>query len=191
MTNKMDDIEKCIQNAIEVYNGNQKQKILPLARKFNIPYQCLQMRINGRKTCNAKIALNKKLNKSQEDVLKDKMWIYQHIKSLNEYKRVKQKAIDLKRIVVENINYIKYAFQTCDIYNFDEIGFQEVITSSYSQGLITVIECISADGEVLNLFIIMKFKTHFKDWYTQSNLLSGYMIAMSDNDYTNDEIGFA
>ncbi|EDN02368.1 predicted protein [Histoplasma mississippiense (nom. inval.)] len=60
MINKMDDIEKCIQNAIEVYNGNQKQKILPLACKFNIPYQHLQ-----------------------------------------------------------------YTFQTCDIYNFDEIGVQE------------------------------------------------------------------
>ncbi|EDN06269.1 predicted protein [Histoplasma mississippiense (nom. inval.)] len=216
----MDDIEKRIQNAIEVYNGNQKQKILPLARKFNIPYQPLRARINGRKTRNAKIAPNKKLSKSQEDVLKDKMWIYRYIKSLDGYKRVKQKAMDLKRIAVEDINYIKvwfdcleillqkYAFQTCDIYNFDEIGFQEgqgcrewvitafkdlnsVITSSYSQGLITVIECISADGEVLNPFIIMKIKTHFKDWYTQSNLLGGYMIAMSDTGYTNDEIGFA
>ncbi|EDN10140.1 predicted protein [Histoplasma mississippiense (nom. inval.)] len=71
MTNKMDDIEKHIQNAIEVYNDNQKQKILPLTCKFNVSYQCLQVRINGRKTHNAKIALNKKLSKSQKNALKE------------------------------------------------------------------------------------------------------------------------
>ncbi|QSS50967.1 hypothetical protein I7I53_06169 [Histoplasma capsulatum var. duboisii H88] len=147
------------------------------------------------------------------------MWIYRFIEHLPEYKRVKQKPMDPKRLAVENIGYIntwfehlwilfkQYRFQTCNVYNFNEIGFQEgqgrgewvitafkeansIIPSSFSKGLITVIECVSMNNHVIPPLIILASKSHLKDWYTQTDLPSNYKIAISDTGFTNDEIGF-
>ncbi|EDN07049.1 predicted protein [Histoplasma mississippiense (nom. inval.)] len=119
-----------------------------------------------------------------------KMWAYRFIKRLPDYERVKQKPMNPKRVSCEDISFIinwfdryeavfnQYHFFPCDIYNFDEIGFQE------GEG------CGHADGTVLDPLIIMKSKVHLEDWYTHSNLPDNYAITASESGFTNDEIGF-
>ena len=69
----------------------------------------------------------------------------------------------------------------CNIYNMDETGFQigqgkieKVITafpeantqigSAMSRKLVTVIECISAEGKPINPFLVLAGKYHLEDW---------------------------
>ncbi|KMW66408.1 hypothetical protein, variant [Blastomyces dermatitidis ER-3] len=73
MLNKDENIEERIQQAIAAYQKNPKSKILPLSREFNVPYQRLRARINGRNPNTAKVPVNKRLNESQEDAIK--RWI--------------------------------------------------------------------------------------------------------------------
>ncbi len=97
--------------------------------------------------------------------------------------------------------------QPLDLYNFDEIGFLEgqgcaesVITqypekitylaSGFSWSLITIIECVSADGSSLPPCIILPGKSHLEDWYTQSNMPESWLIGTSSTGYTSDEIAF-
>ena len=79
-----------------------------------------------------------------------------------------------------------HGIQACDLYNFDEIGFQEgqgqtesVITQypernrslpSFSRGSLTMIEAISADGFTLPPLIILPGKGLLEDWFTYTDL---------------------
>ena len=102
----------------------------------------------------------------------------------------------------------RHQIQPGDIYNFDEIGFLEgqgragkvvtqfperhgSISSSFSQSLITILECICADGSILPPLIIPPGKGHIEDWYTHSNLPPNWVIYPSPTGYTSDEIAFA
>jgi hypothetical protein len=101
----------------------------------------------------------------------------------------------------------RHQIQPGDIYSFDEIGFLEeqgraekVVTqfperhgsiSSHSRSLITVLECISADGSILPPLFIPPGKGHMEDWYTHANLPLNWAIHPSPSGYTSDEIAFA
>lgn len=147
-------------------------------------------------------------------------WAYRFIKRLpNEYKLRKQKPIDPKRMNAEDIGVIedwydhldaamrRHQIQPGDIYNFDEIGFlegqgraekvvtqfpeqNETLPSSFSRSLITILECISADGSILPPLIIPPGKGHMEDWYTHANLPLNWGIHPSPSGYTSDEIAF-
>src|ERR1700712_2241050 len=100
----------------------------------------------------------------------------------------------------------KYGVATEDIYNFDETGFQmgvisssKVITASERRGRpkttqpgnrewVTAIQCIDAKGYAVPPLIIFAAKLHQKTWY-QSGLPATWRITVSDNGWTNDEIG--
>lgn len=56
---------------------------------------------------------------------------------------------------------------------------------------VTIIEGICATGWSLPLFIVLEGKVHLEAWYQQNpNLLSDWTIAVSDNGWTNDILGF-
>jgi hypothetical protein len=92
-----------------------------------------------------------------------------------------------------------------DIYNFDETGFamgvaatSKVVTSADRVGRavvvqpgnrewVTVIECISASGWSLPPFVILSGKVHQSNWYR--NLPLDWTIGISDNGWTNDQLG--
>jgi DDE superfamily endonuclease len=98
-----------------------------------------------------------------------------------------------------------------DVYNFDETGFamglitgsrsSKVVGSSESVGRATVIqpgnriwstviECINASGWALPPSVILEGKVHLEYWYRQQGLPLDWTIAVSDNGWTNDELGF-
>ena len=148
-------------------------------------------------------------------------WAYWFIQRLPpEYKLQKQKPIDPKRMNAEDIGVVEHWYdlfhtaihrhqiQPGDIYNFDEIGFLEgqgreekvvtqfperhgSISSSFSWSLITVLECICADGSIIPPLIVPPGKGHIEDWYTHSNLPLNWAIYPSPNGFTSDEIAFA
>ncbi len=107
-----------------------------------------------------------------------------------------QKTIDLHGIL------------DCDIYNFDETGFQmgvastaKVVTRSDRRNRpvvvqpgnrewTTVIECINATGWSLDPMIIFEGKVHLSTWYEGSSLPKTWRVAVSDNGWTTDELTF-
>jgi hypothetical protein len=92
-----------------------------------------------------------------------------------------------------------------DVYNFDETGFMmgvastsKVVTSSDTIGRavdvqpgnrdwVTTIECINALGWSIPPFVILSGKLHQASWYR--NLPADWVIALSDNGWTNDGLG--
>jgi len=102
----------------------------------------------------------------------------------------------------------KYGILQEDIYNFDETGFQmgvistsKVVTRSERKGRpktkqpgnrewVTLVHTINACGWVLPAFVIFEAKLHQASWYRIPGLPSDWKIAVSDNGWTTDEIGF-
>ncbi len=55
---------------------------------------------------------------------------------------------------------------------------------------VTVIECINVLGFTIPPFIIVKGKIHLASWYRQNlDLPQDWVVALSDNGWTNDELG--
>jgi len=94
-----------------------------------------------------------------------------------------------------------------DIYNFDETGFQigigkaekslykgpkkhTIIASQSSCKSVTIIECISSNGFLLPLLIILPGKHQLVDWYRKTKIPDQYIIQTSKNGYINDKIGY-
>jgi len=55
----------------------------------------------------------------------------------------------------------------------------------------TVIEAICADGSAIPPYIILAGKQHISTWYQYGNLPLDWPIALSDNGWTNNELGLA
>ena len=103
-------------------------------------------------------------------------------------------------------NYSSIRYLSDDIYNFDETGFAmgvisttRVVTRSEYYGRakllsssirewVTTIEYIGALGFSLPPYVIFKGKVHIEGWL-DNHLPPGSRIEVSDNGWTNDEIG--
>jgi hypothetical protein len=108
--------------------------------------------------------------------------------------------------LVQNI-IAKYSIRSEDIWNFDETGFMMgllqsgmVVTGSERQGRpksvqsgnrewITVIQAINAEGQSIPPFIIGAGQYHLANWYRESNLPADWVIATSQNGWTNNQLG--
>jgi len=99
-----------------------------------------------------------------------------------------------------------YGILDLDTYNFDETGFMmgvaatsKVVTSSDTIGRaiaiqpgnrewVTAIEAVNATGWALPPFIILAGKLHQAAWYR--SLPADWVIALSDNGWTTDQLGY-
>ncbi|KAG6997277.1 hypothetical protein FocnCong_v015274 [Fusarium oxysporum f. sp. conglutinans] len=108
--------------------------------------------------------------------------------------------------LVEN-TIAKYGIQLDDIWNFDETGFMMgmiepgmVITSLERQGMpkkvqpgnrewITAIQAINAEGQSIPPFIIGSGQYHLANWYRECDLPGDWVIALSENGWTNNQLG--
>ena len=103
----------------------------------------------------------------------------------------------------------KYGITEDDIYNFDETGFamgvisvsSKVVTSSDTNGRpkikqpgnrdwVSVIHGVNARGWLLPAMVILAGVQHQASWYTESNLPRDWVLAVSENGWTDDEIGY-
>lgn len=146
-----------------------------------------------------------------------KKWASRFIKTQPELKTVWNRKFHSQRALCEDPATIQYWFQRVhdirleygildeDTYNFDETGFQmgvastsKVVTSSDRVGRailiqpgnrewVTVIEGICADGWSIPPFFILSGKFHQSTWYY--DLPADWMIAVSENGWTNDRLG--
>jgi hypothetical protein len=101
----------------------------------------------------------------------------------------------------------KYGICDNDVYNFDEAGFmmgkitqQLVVTGSERRGRpkaiqpgdrewVTVIAAINAAGWSVPPFLIFAGKYHLSAWYEEAEIPRDWAIAVSDNGWTNNELG--
>lgn len=104
----------------------------------------------------------------------------------------------------------KYGIPEEDTYNFDETGFQmgvigsmKVVTGSERRSRpdlvqpgdrewVTVIQGIGAgDGFVIPPFIIYKGRVHLSGWYEEKDIPGDWVLAVSENGWTTNELGYA
>ena len=101
----------------------------------------------------------------------------------------------------------KYGIHEDDIWNFDETGFMMgqissamVVTSSEGRGKVkmvqpgnrewaTVIQGVNSYGWAMPPFIVVAGKHHLTSWYRDSPLPSEWVVTLSDNGWTTNEIG--
>ena len=103
----------------------------------------------------------------------------------------------------------KYGICDEDVYNFDEAGFmmgkittQLVVTASErrgrpkavepgNRGWVTLIAAINAAGWSVPPFLIFAGQYHLSAWYEEAEIPRDWAIAVSDNGWTNNELGVA
>jgi hypothetical protein len=101
----------------------------------------------------------------------------------------------------------KYGICDEDVYNFDEAGFmmgkittQLVVTGSERRGKpksiqpgnrewVTAIAAINAAGWSVPPFLIFAGRYHLSAWYEEKDIPRDWAIAVSDNGWTNNELG--
>ena len=131
------------------------------------------------------------------------------------------RAYDRQRALCEDLVLIKSWFELVertkakygicdeDVYNFDEAGFmmgkiatQLVVTASErrgrpkaiepgNRGWVTLIAAINAAGWAVPPFLIFAGKYHLSAWYEEAEIPRDWAIAVSDNGWTNNELGVA
>jgi hypothetical protein len=101
----------------------------------------------------------------------------------------------------------EFNIESENIYNMDETGFSigaiksahvvvnkdiqsRTIVHPGRQEWVTVIECISTDGNVLPPFLILKGKSVMPSWIPKSILDEEWRMAASSTGWTNNELGF-
>jgi hypothetical protein len=127
-----------------------------------------------------------------------------------DYKRAKCEDPALIRAWFELVadTIAKYGIAKEDIYNFDETGFalgvactSRVVTGSDRRSRprqvqpgdrewVTAIEAVNASGWALPPMVIFKAKRHIASWY-QNDLPHTWLIGVSDNGWTTNELGFS
>ncbi|KAM5529017.1 transposase-like protein [Fusarium oxysporum f. sp. phaseoli] len=148
-----------------------------------------------------------------------KLWVHNFIQRQPELKACRFRRYDYKRAKCEDPTIIqgwfrlventiaKYGIQLADIWNFDETGFMMgmiepgmVVTSSERRGIpkkiqpgnrewITVIQAVNAEGQSIAPFIIGSGQYHLANWYRECNLPGDWVIALSENGWTNNQLG--
>jgi hypothetical protein len=101
----------------------------------------------------------------------------------------------------------KYGIDESDMWNFDETGFMMgvissamVVTTSDRQGRAkmrqpgnrewtTVIQGVNSYGWAIPPFIVVSGKNHLASWYRDSPLPADWVISLSSNGWTTNEIG--
>ena len=108
--------------------------------------------------------------------------------------------------LVEN-TIAKYGIDPADIFNFDETGFMMgiidsamVVTHTDKRGKpkttqpgnrewITVIQGVNSQGWAIPPFIVFAGKNHLANWYQDRTIPGNWVISLSSNGWTTNEIG--
>jgi hypothetical protein len=135
-----------------------------------------------------------------------KRWASNFIERQPELQKRLPRTYDYKRALCEDPTIIrnwfrlientimKYGIQPDDIWNFDETGFimgkiqpKKVVTTAERRGRpklvqpgnrewVTGIEAVSAEGQSIPPFIIVKGKKHLRSWYEGSTLPVDWLL---------------
>ncbi len=158
-------------------------------------------------------------NTSIEPNTVGKNWVYNFVQRHPELQSKYNRKYDYQRAKCEDPKIIsgwfvrvqqvktQYGIPDEDIYNFDETGFMmgvistaKVITGSEKAGRafftqpgnrewVTVIECINSCGWATPPLFILEGKVHISTWYKDRDLPYDWAIGVSENGWTNNELG--
>ena len=147
-------------------------------------------------------------------------WVYNFVRRYGTLKTRFSRKYDYQRALCEDPSKIQKWFELVrstieewgiadeDIYNFDETGFvmgiiatAKVITLAEKQSRpnlvqpgnrewVTAIECINISSWVLPPMVIFAGKTHRTIWYKEYRIPLDWTFVISDNGWTNDQLGF-
>jgi hypothetical protein len=148
-------------------------------------------------------------------------WSYNFIQRQPALKTRYNRKYDYQRAKCEDPTLIKEWFNLVrntkakwgilddDQWNFDEIGFLMgmihagmVVTTSDGRSKAklvqpgdrewaTVIQAVSVAGEAIPPFIILAAKYHLANWYTECGLPAEWVIEITENGWTTNEVGYA
>ena len=148
-----------------------------------------------------------------------KNWAGTFVKRQPELKVKFNRKYDYKRALCEDPEVIqgwfrlventkaKYGILDDDTYNFDESGFMmgvistgAVVTGAERRGRpktvqqgdrewTTVIQGVNAKGWAIPPFIIFSGKHHLSAWYKEPSIPHNWVITVSENGWTNNELG--
>jgi hypothetical protein len=150
-----------------------------------------------------------------------KNWVDNFIKRQSRLKTQWSRSYDRQRALTEDPRVIspwftlvksfkeKHGIQDDDIYNFDESGFmmgviasQMLVIGSERRGKrkaiqpgnrewVTVICSINATGWAIPPFIIFAGRVHISSWYEDKSIPRDWVIELSSNGWTTNELGIA
>jgi hypothetical protein len=148
-------------------------------------------------------------------------WTTNFIKHQPEIKSIFNRKHDYKRLLCQDPEVIgkwfklvsniiaKYGIAIEDIHNFNESGFlmgmiaaAKVVTGVESHNhpkaaqlgnheWVTLIQGVNSQGWAIPPFLILSGQYHLSAWYTDDDLPSDWAIAVSENGWTTNELGFA
>ncbi|KAJ5149826.1 hypothetical protein N7448_001404 [Penicillium atrosanguineum] len=145
----------------------------------------------------------------------NKMWVYNFVKRLPDGLHwVKQNPTERESIEAADISTLQAWYERLEpfvkrippsnIYNFDETGFQlgqgkpqKVISrnqqrtrplSSERGELLTGIECIAADGWLMEPYFVAPGLVHLERWYEGGTRVEETRIAVTSSGYSNDTL---
>src|SRR5580700_9383827 len=75
------------------------------------------------------------------------------------------------------------------IVTLSESVGRATVTQPGNRTWTTVVECVNASGWALPPFVILEGKVYL-EYYYQQDVPTDWMIAVSDNGWTNDKLGF-
>ncbi|KAJ0126689.1 Chitin synthase A [Fusarium oxysporum f. sp. albedinis] len=122
-----------------------------------------------------------------------KRWAHNFVKRQPELKTCLFRKYDYQRAKCEDPTIIrgwfrlvqntiaKYGIRSNDIWNFDETGFM--------MGIIMAGMAINAEGQSIAPFIVGAGQYHLANWYRECDLPGDWVIATSQNGWTNNELG--
>ena len=148
-----------------------------------------------------------------------RMWPQRFLQAHPQFQIRKQHSLDIARKNAHDPDdirawfrgyqnvYIEYGIEEGDIYNFDKTGFrigvgksQWIITrdlnrksylaSDNNRKFVTVVECVSGDGNVLPPMFILTGSIILAAWF-ENSLHDDVAVAVSDSGYSNDDISLA
>ena len=148
-----------------------------------------------------------------------KNWTTNFVKRQPELKTRFARKYDYQRALCEDPTLIRnwfmlvqntmarYGIAVPDVYNFDESGFMMgiiaaamVVTGAERRGKpkiaqpgnrewVTVIQGVNSQGWAIAPFLVVAGRNHVANWYQDSDLPKDWVISLSDNGWTNNEIG--
>ncbi len=150
-----------------------------------------------------------------------KNWTGNFVNRRPEIKPMFSRKHDYQRLLCQNPEVIngwfrlvhnmmaKYGIVEEDIHNFDESGFlmgviatAKVVTGAESRNRpktaqpgnrewVTVIQGINSQGWIIPPFIILSGQNHLSTWYEDDDIPGDWVIAVSENGWTTNELRFA
>ncbi|KAJ5543815.1 hypothetical protein N7513_003398 [Penicillium frequentans] len=193
------EIEKRIEKAIEDLHSQSRTNIAKTARDFNVPYQRLKARWNGRNFYHdmpigsliqrkkrlyraqilaTAISILQQSNPSESPHIGEK-WLKRWLERHPEYRTRRRKSLDIERLLAQDKN---------DQWIITRDPRRKIVAGNRTnREYVTVVEAVSTDGFSTPPLIILNARQLRNRWFED---LIDERIAVTDSGYINDLLAY-